>query len=266
MVGNSLDLLKNIGFSDYEARAYPALLQHHPATAYELAKKSNIPSSKIYGVVQRLEHKRMIQSVDIEGKKNYIPLPVEDFIEGQRFEVNQNLDRLKKSLFQEEKKGNDYVWNLKDRKELLNKAKDIIERSKQELLLSIWPQEYKELESLLKKQNEKGIRIAIVHFGDIFNRTGQMFRHPIEDTLFKEKGGRGFALVADSSIALMGTFNDGNQGEASWSKSSGFTSLAEDYIRHDIYIMKIVQRFDKELVETFGENYQSLRDVFSNQP
>jgi hypothetical protein len=42
-------------------------------------------------------------------------------------------------------------------------------------------------------------------------------------------------------------------------------NLAEDYIKHDIYVMKIVSRFGPELQERFGENYSMLRDVFTDQ-
>lgn len=52
--------------------------------------------------------------------------------------------------------------------------------------------------------------------------------------------------------------------EGAWSTNRGFVTLAEDYIKHDVYIMKIVNRFNGLLVERFGENYVLLRDVFTD--
>ena len=49
------------------------------------------------------------------------------------------------------------------------------------------------------------------------------------------------------------------------SMNEAFVVIAEDYIKHDIYIMKIVKRFNKLLVKTYGENYHMLRDVFSDK-
>ena len=90
------------------------------------------------------------------------------------------------------------------------------------------------------------------------------FSHPIEDTLYAEKGGRGFVLVSDGAEAVTGTiFADGTV-EGAWSRSRGFITLAEDYVKHDIYIMKIVQRYDRELTARFGPKYERLRDVFSD--
>ncbi|GMA49613.1 hypothetical protein GCM10025857_09700 [Alicyclobacillus contaminans] len=48
-------LLQKAGFTDYEARAYVALLNKSPQTGYELAKTSRIPRGNIYSVLQKLE-------------------------------------------------------------------------------------------------------------------------------------------------------------------------------------------------------------------
>ena len=96
-----------------------------------------------------------------------------------------------------------------------------------------------------------------------------VFRNPIEDTIYAEKGGRGLTVVADGREALMGTLREGAGGvqavEGAWSLNRGFVTLAEDYIKHDIYIMKIVSRFDPELQARFGPGYEKLRDVWKDE-
>ena len=39
----------------------------------------------------------------------------------------------------------------------------------------------------------------------------------------------------------------------------------EDYLKHDIYVQKIVGRFNDLLVRTYGPNYARWRDVFSDR-
>jgi hypothetical protein len=41
--------------------------------------------------------------------------------------------------------------------------------------------------------------------------------------------------------------------------------MAEDFISHDIYILKIVRRFDKALLNEYGKNYSKLRDIFKDE-
>jgi sugar-specific transcriptional regulator TrmB len=53
------DLLR-LGLSDYEARAYLSLLTEGPLTAMELSRRAEIPRSKVYEVLGRLEGKGWI--------------------------------------------------------------------------------------------------------------------------------------------------------------------------------------------------------------
>lgn len=266
MVVNSTLLLQEMGFSEYEARVYQSLLAENPLTAYEAARKSGIPSSKIYALLARMEDKGLVQVFNREKTKRYIPLEVEEFIEGQRSRLNRNLDQLEKQLSKEEAEVPlAYVWNIKEEDKFFRKAEEIINRSKVNLLISLWKEELNRLLPVLKEADTRGVQISLVLFGGKDSPVGQVFPHPIEDTLFKEKGGRSFALVSDSRLALMGTMSRKGPIDASWSRSPGFSSLAEDYIRHDIYIMKIVKRFEPDLVERFGKGYPLLRDVFSDK-
>ncbi len=52
---DTITLLQDLGFTEKEARAYRALLQHDPVSGYELAKVSGILRPNIYPVLQKLE-------------------------------------------------------------------------------------------------------------------------------------------------------------------------------------------------------------------
>ena len=41
-------------------------------------------------------------------------------------------------------------------------------------------------------------------------------------------------------------------------------TFAEEYIKHDIYMMKIAKRFDTLLKQNFGIAYDKLLDVFAD--
>jgi len=46
--------LKKLGFTEYEAKVYLALLSKHPATAYTISKASGVPHSRVYDIARRL--------------------------------------------------------------------------------------------------------------------------------------------------------------------------------------------------------------------
>src|SRR5581483_3871983 len=53
----SIDLLQEIGLNKYEAEAYYTLLTQGALTGYELGKRSQVPLSRSYDVLERLSQK-----------------------------------------------------------------------------------------------------------------------------------------------------------------------------------------------------------------
>ena len=88
VVNNGMDSavfrLTQVGFTEYEAKAYRALLEEHPLTAYEIAKKSGIPTSKIYEVIRKLEKRSAIQAIHGDRSRLFLPLPHDELIENIR--------------------------------------------------------------------------------------------------------------------------------------------------------------------------------------
>ncbi len=258
--------LIELGFSDYEAKAYISLLQKNPATAYEIAKNAAIPTSKIYEVLVKLSDKGVISEFDDNGKRRYIPMAPDEMIDSFRSRIDQTLNQLKvslKNINQENELA--YIWNIIDYQYLIDKARRMIDETERTLLVSIWPEEYNLLQAGLAKAVKLGVKIAIVHFGPISASAGQAFPHPIEDTIYAEKGGRGLVIVSDSQEVLFGKIGEKNEVQGANSMNEGFVAMAEDYVKHDIYIMKLVKRFDRLLIERFGANYHLLRDVYNDQ-
>jgi sugar-specific transcriptional regulator TrmB len=266
MVVNTIPELMKFGFTEYEARAYTGLLKSHPATAYEIAKTAGLPTSKIYEVLSRLSEKGVVIEIKINSKKRYSPLEPAEFIEIYRSRMKKALSGLKKQLSLVSQESHiSYIWNISDYTDFIERARRMISSSKKKLLISTWKEEVGYLEDLLAEKEKNKIHIAIVHFGKPQISIGQVFPHPIEDTIYAEKGGRGFVLISDEQEAIMGTVGEDNSVEGAWSKNKGFVTLAEDYVKHDIYIMKIVKRFDQTLIERFGKNYVKLRDIFNDE-
>ncbi len=260
----AVDKLTKIGLSEYEAKAYITLLAEDPLTAYEIAKNSGVPTSKIYEVIRKLESRRIIQAIHGERSKVYTPLPPDEFIQSYRAAVEDSLRSVRSEL-KDIKAGMDtsYTWHIKDYEGLLLKAKRMISTARATILVSIWPPEVKQLLEELQSASARGVRIAIIHYGPANIKIRQLYVHPVEDTIYSEWGMRGFTMVADEKEALNGTMLS-KKTEAIWSMNEGFVIMAEGYIRHDIYQMKTVKRFSPLLKKAFGERYEKMRDVYND--
>ncbi len=265
LMSTAISGLTRLGLSEYEAKAYTALLRENPLTAYEISKNSGIPSSKIYEVVKRLESRHMVQSIHGERSKMFIPTPPDEFIETFKTSMEDSLGAVRNEL-KGLKVGMDtsYTWHIKDYDGLVLKAKRMLDTAVQTILLSIWPSEIEVFENSIVKAENRGVRVVIIHYGATNLKSGQVYRHPVEDTIYAQKGVRGFTLIADSKEALISNIS-GQGTDAIWSMNEGFVMMTEDYLRHDIYIMKIVGRFDPLLKETFGPRYEKLRDIHKDE-
>ncbi len=267
MVVTIIQELAALGFTEYEAKAYTALLRADvPLTAYEIAKASGIPTSKIYEVAGKLSERGVFSPFETGGTKKYEAADPAEMIAEHRLKMESSLTRVSKGLSSLRQDANrTAIYNLGEYDVLLDKAIRMIAGAKKEILVSLWGEEFSVLLPHLKNAKKNKIKIAVVHFGVTDEKGPLIYMHPIADTIYSEKGGRGFVLVCDGSEALIGTIQESGSVDGGISANRGFVMLAEDYIKHDVYIMKIVNRFKESLVGRFGENYALLRDIFSDR-
>jgi HTH-type transcriptional regulator, sugar sensing transcriptional regulator len=258
--------LQELGFSEYEAKIYLSLLRDSPATAYEAGKSSGVPTSKVYEVLKKLVEKGILSVID-EGKtKRYVPIEPGEFLDRYKTRTERVVDNLRNRLAAVKgQKELSFIWNIHEYEYLVDKAKRMIDSAGVSVLISIWKEELAILDDRIREALQRKVAVAVVHFGFPVTQLGQMYRHPIEDTIYQEKGGRGFVLIVDSKEVLMGTVLKDNKVEGAWSMNRGFVTMAEDYIKHDVYMMKIVRRFSGLLRKRFGSAYEKLRDIFKDE-
>ncbi len=263
-------LMQQLGFTAYEAKTYLGLLACQPASAYEIAKKSTVPSSKIYEILNKLVAKGIVQptqsaSSDTSNKpgQHYVALKPEDFSQQiQETTLSQTRELLPLLESVDDSQTGDFIWPLSTERQVVAKASEMIHQTGSSILISCWPQELSWLEDQLREAEHNGIKIALVHFGPSATRIGATYHHPVEKTLYEEKGGRGLTLVTDSSSVLIANFQQTGAIDAAWSKNNAFVTVAEDYIKHDVYITKVTRFLNEEMLARFGPHYEKLRDIF----
>jgi len=266
VVNNISHILIQLGLSDYEAKAYVALLSNQPATAYEISKHSGVPSSKIYEIVSRMAGKGLFLAVNeaqARGKQ-YFAISVEDFVARKKAETDDQTSLLLNAAQGLGNKGDaNIIWPMNDESLVYSKARQLIKDAVGTCLISLWPEDLEHLDKELRQASIRGVKVALVHFGIPRESIGATYYHPEEKTLYAEKNGRGFTLVTDGKAVVMATFMLDGEVQGSWSQNQTFVTVAEDYIRHDVYITKVTAAMDKQVKAEFGDNYEKLRDVFT---
>lgn len=255
--------LQKIGLSQYESKAYIALLQHSPVTGYELSKRSSVPRSMIYEVISKLNDKGAIYTIPSETLK-YSPVPPEAFLTRFRKNMDTTLDFLETSLQTlAQSREVAVVSQINGYRHVVDEILSLIEETKQELWLSVWHPQTSLVEPAVQQAQKRGVAVFSMVFGDENCRMGETFHHDYmtADVVEARIGGKLTTVVRDREEVIIANFVNR---EASWAvktQDSALVLIAAEFIRHDIMIEAITRHFGPEKVDELWRNDPVLRYV-----
>jgi len=88
----------DVGFTEYEAKAYVALLRLGPATGYQVAKESGVPRSMVYEILNKLIARGVVVTQSLAEMVRYAPVPPDHLLDRMRRELEDNLSALTHDL------------------------------------------------------------------------------------------------------------------------------------------------------------------------
>lgn len=255
--------LRGIGFTEYEAQAYIALLQENPATAYQVGKQTGLPRANVYAALDNLAKKGAVQPVT-ENPVRYAPVePGELFrqlvqqLDAQCRRAADKLSRLGRQ------NGVEHVWSIRGSETIRAKISAMIDASTSH----VWIKAHEELvrphRDALRRAAERGVQIVLILFGNPAVAAEYPFPPPSRVLMHEGNGievGLGHTLVTvaiDFQEAL--TANTGQDGFGAHTRSLPVVNLAESLIRHEIYVAEIFAQFGQQIEASFGPALMSLR-------
>lgn len=258
-----------LGFSGYEAKAYVALLQHNPATGYQIAKESGIPRSMIYEVLSKLIARGAAMVLPKESGSKYSPVPAAEFLEKIQSQTEDTIKNLKKKLSILDTTSNlEYVWNIEGPRNIVAKAMDMISQAKNRIYLSLMPETFSELKSVLHKAISRKVKVVIYSTENLEMEGARVVYTPIPGRHRYQVQGLWLLLVKDGKEVLIGEWLGENKARASWTRSPLFVFVAEHHLRTDVYLPKVLKSLGdkaRELIreedwELFAHAYESHLD------
>ncbi len=154
--------LQPLGFSQYEARAYCALLQRSPANGHEVAKTAAIPTSKVYETLERLLQKGAVL-VQRSDPTLWAPVPYRDLTATLRERMQSNLTAVEQGLAQlGHEQDTKLTWSLSGGGHVVDSMRRAIDRTRERLAAAIPSGELAELTPALRAAAERGVAIDLV--------------------------------------------------------------------------------------------------------
>ncbi|MFS0577089.1 TrmB family transcriptional regulator [Sporosarcina sp. 179-K 3D1 HS] len=267
MSTETIHVLKDLNFTEYEAKAYLALLEKSPLSGYAISLSSGVPRSKIYEVLAGLVDRGEVM-MSHENPVLYSPLPPNELIALRKRKAEVSFDVAEKALehysFVSLNRGN--IWNISGNEAVVSRAKEVIKHAKERILLEIWKEDAEEIKEELREAHDRGVEILIVSYGEIDFDFGQMYPHDASEEITKEYGGRWIILSADDREVLAGIVSLGENSRAAWTTHPSLVMPITEVIIHDLYIHEMLKEHREILEQSFGPHLIDLRKRFNVGP
>lgn len=255
------DELQALGFSDYEARTYIALLQSSPATAYEVSKVAGLPRSNTYGALESCTAKGAVQPFS-QAPIRYVPVDPRVLLSRIADDTSMRCKQLASRLSQmKSDDSREFVWTIEGENKVHAKISEMIQEAK----VHVWIKAHEDIidahYSELRDAAKRGANILIILFGkdDSRLRFGDNVRVYLHEGNGVRIGNADnlFTIATDFKTALTAKMH--GEVHAAYTRNEAIVTIAESLIRHDMYLAEIFQKFGDQIDETFGPYLISLR-------
>lgn len=199
-----MQALQELGFTEYEARAYTTLIDAGELSGYELAKESGIPRANVYAVLDKLLQRGAAQRLQHTGGQRYSAIPPNQLLRGIEASQKRALVAAGHALAQRPQQREPVaVFNLHDG-ELLAKAQQLIDACEKTVLIAVQPQEAALLAEPIRMARERGVTVTTLCLQACEHECGGCQGEIHRVQLAPGDGVRWLVLVTDRSMTLIG--------------------------------------------------------------
>lgn len=254
--------LKNIRFTEYEAKVFVSLVELGFASASDVHKHSKVPRARVYGILDQLVEKGVVLKVEREKATLYNAISVDLLIEQTAQNFERNLHDVNKQLKQLEQKTKEMVepqvLSLQEKESIVQHCIHLLEKAKHTILISMWGDMYDVLRPYIEAANKrvhvKGLTIQANHTVDSIDH------HRATTYTDKQVNPHWFIISIDHEECIYGS-PISERSSAFLTDDPMHVYILEDYIWHDVLVNRLVNRMDEETDSWIKEQ----RSVFFNQ-
>lgn len=264
----TLAALQELGLTLFQARIYLSLLTKPAANGHQVAKQAGVPSAKVYENLERLAAQGLVAQLE-DGR--YVPLELEEFLEGKRSRLKEMSTLLREAVrSRQQDPFGELLWHGSGYQALLDKAKRLIADANEEALVSAWPGEAERLIPPIETALAAGVRVAVLTFttpteaGELFgellgNELLSVHGHALLPAVH-ERHQNHAAFVVDERASLLMSAESGQNWAGVQTSNQAVVQTVANFIRHDIYINKLYAQNREFLEAKYGADLSGLLD------
>ena len=240
--------LMKIGFTEYEAKVYLAMLSQYPATGYQLSKESGVPRSMVYEALKRLHAKGAALETVEKRSTLYRPLPPEALLTKHAEDINRLIEDLRSgldTLF--ENKIDNRVWTIQGETAVATYAAQLINQAQDELFLVLTDDALAGLEAEIAAAHARGVDLNILLTGEEQLDFGRVAYHPPLESELQDLA-KTVVVVADNSEVLIGSVELQDKQVATVTRNADLVMIARQFVWMEMFTQRIYSRLGSELL------------------
>lgn len=256
-----IQALQEIGFTEYEAKVYCALIRFPGSTGYEIGGHSKVPRARVYEVLEGLEEKGMAYPQAVGGKQLYYPKPHAAMLAERKERLTQVADTVQATLDAMASDAPEPEFLVFTGKEhVFAKFKQLCRQTEAKLLVSGWPEDLMALGPELRRAREHGAGVYVVCFGEAKLPIPNVFYHSVSPLQYVQVAvfGRWLQVVSDLKECFIGQILGPDRSLGLWSRSPALAFTVAQWIYHDITVLALEKEFKAEATTRINKETQAL--------
>lgn len=238
--------LTHVGFTEYEARVYLALLREHPATGYQISKLSGVPRSMAYESLARLANRGAVLKSSGGKATTYRPLPPDVFLERLQDEHNARVHALGEGmerLYHEESE--DALWSIDGHNAVLAYASKMVREAEAELMLVLPDRDVPVLGDALRAAFDRDVQVRLVLTGEAEPGFGEVVHHPPRESELQQLTDSLVIIVDQREVLIAG---GAEVFSATVTTNTNLVLIARQFIWMELFAQRIYARLGKDLL------------------
>lgn len=258
---NILPDLEAVGFTEYEARVYIALLSDHPASGYQISKEAGVPRSMVYEALGRLHVRGAVLKSDDRRATLYRPVPPDVLLDRFAREYEGRIRTLKEGMQALYLGQNgDNLWTIRGRDAVQSYCLQMMENSKEELMAVLPDEGLEDLRQGIQSACERGVRVSALLTGVGDLGCGEIARHPPLESELQGLDNM-LILMVDNRECLIA--NTAMEVSATVTTNPNLVLITRQFIWMELFAQRIYTRLGRELLDRLDAGDRRIFESFS---
>ena len=263
-----MDLLADlsaIGFTEYEAKVYLALLKDHPATGYQISKQAGIPRSMVYEALGRLDVRGAVLKTEEAKAMLYRPMSPDALLGRLTDDLQRRIETLLpglQTLYTTRDEG--HLWTFTGEDPVLSYAQDMIANVQNEAMLVLTDSNLNRLRQVITAAHERGVSIGALLTGEGNLEVGEVSYHPPRESQL-HKLTDSLVVVVDEQEVLIAS-SDPTSYSATVTTNANMVQIGRQFVWMELFTHRIFSKLDLEVLDQLDpEDRHILESDFSHK-